>query len=89
MTLTPAGLQLLKSLEGCSLEAYPDPPGGSSWSIGYGLNSPDVGPGQQGVREGLELRSSRPPSSRAAVPVFVASISRSWSFLIASGSVAA
>jgi len=37
MTLTPAGLQLLKSLEGCSLEAYPDPPGGSSWSIGYGL----------------------------------------------------
>jgi len=26
MTLTPAGLQLLKSLEGCSLEAYPDPP---------------------------------------------------------------
>jgi len=47
MTLTPAGLQLLKSLEGCSHEAYPDPPGGSSWSIGYGHNSPDVGPGQR------------------------------------------
>lgn len=47
MSLTPAGLQLLKTLEGCSLVAYPDPPGSGSWSIGYGHNSPAVGQGQR------------------------------------------
>jgi lysozyme len=36
------GLALLKSMEGLSLDAYPD---GGGWSIGYGHHGPDVYPG--------------------------------------------
>jgi GH24 family phage-related lysozyme (muramidase) len=46
MSLTPAGLQLLKTWEGCRLSAYPDPAsGGDPWTIGYGHTGPEVHPG--------------------------------------------
>ena len=46
MTLTPAGWQLLKTWEGCILNAYPDPAsGGDPWTIGYGHTGPEVSPG--------------------------------------------
>jgi lysozyme len=38
------GLALLKSMEGLSLDAYPD---GGGWSIGYGHHGKDVFPGMQ------------------------------------------
>jgi lysozyme len=38
------GLALLRSMEGLSLDAYPD---GNGWSIGYGHHGPDVYPGMQ------------------------------------------
>jgi GH24 family phage-related lysozyme (muramidase) len=41
--MTPAGLQLLKTWEGCRLSAYPDPAsGGDPWTIGYGHTGPEV-----------------------------------------------
>ena len=43
MPLTPEGLQLIKSWEGCRLCAYPDPAsGGAPWTIGYGHTGPEV-----------------------------------------------
>ena len=43
MTITPAGLQLIKTWEGCRLSAYPDPAsGGAPWTIGYGHTGPEV-----------------------------------------------
>jgi GH24 family phage-related lysozyme (muramidase) len=46
MPLTPEGLTLLKTWEGCRLSAYPDPAsGGAPWTIGYGHTGPDVVPG--------------------------------------------
>jgi len=46
LTLTPTGLQLLKTWEGCILTAYPDPAsGGDPWTIGYGHTGPEVSPG--------------------------------------------
>ncbi len=43
MSITPAGLQLLKTWEGCRLSTYPDPAsGGDPWSIGYGHTGPEV-----------------------------------------------
>jgi GH24 family phage-related lysozyme (muramidase) len=43
MSITPAGLQLLKTWEGCRLSAYPDPAsGGDPWTIGYGHTGPEV-----------------------------------------------
>jgi GH24 family phage-related lysozyme (muramidase) len=43
MTITPEGLQLIKSWEGCRLSAYPDPAsGGAPWTIGYGHTGPEV-----------------------------------------------
>ena len=38
------GLALLRSMEGLSLDAYPD---GDGWSIGYGHHGLDVYPGMQ------------------------------------------
>ena len=43
MGITPEGLQLIKSWEGCRLCAYPDPAsGGAPWTIGYGHTGPEV-----------------------------------------------
>lgn len=37
MDINQAGIDLIKSCEGCRLEAYPDPgTGGDPWTIGYG-----------------------------------------------------
>ncbi|MBX7539998.1 lysozyme [Qipengyuania sphaerica] len=51
--VSPAGIQLIKSFEGCArlrsdglYEAYPDPgTGGTPWTIGWGATGPDIGPG--------------------------------------------
>lgn len=50
--VSSAGLQLIKSFEGCArlrpdglYEAYPDPgTGGAPWTIGWGATGPDIGP---------------------------------------------
>jgi lysozyme len=42
MTINQAGLSLLKSCEGCKLEAYQDSVG--VWTIGYGHTGDDVTP---------------------------------------------
>jgi lysozyme len=45
MNINQDGLDLLKSFEGCKLEAYPDPgTGDAPWTIGYGCTT-DVKPG--------------------------------------------
>lgn len=46
MKISDAGLELIKSFEGCKLEAYPDPgTGGDPWTIGVGHTGPEVVPG--------------------------------------------
>ena len=40
MTLSPAGLALLKSFESCKLDAYQDD--GGVWTIGWGHTGPEV-----------------------------------------------
>jgi len=41
-----AGVNLVKTFEGCVLKAYPDPAsGGDPWTIGYGHTGPEVKPG--------------------------------------------
>ena len=46
MPLTPDGLRLLKTWEGCRLEAYPDPASGAGpWTIGYGHTGAAIRPG--------------------------------------------
>ena len=40
--VTQAGLDLIKSFEGCRLKAYKCPAG--VWTCGYGSTGPDVGP---------------------------------------------
>lgn len=43
MIVSKAGLALIKSFEGLSLKAYPDPAtGGAPWTIGYGHTGPEV-----------------------------------------------
>ena len=50
--VSPAGIQLIKSFEGCArlrpdgrYEAYPDPgTGGAPWTIGWGATGADIGP---------------------------------------------
>lgn len=45
-TISKEGLDLIKSFEGLSLKAYPDPgTGGAPWTIGYGHTGSDVSPG--------------------------------------------
>jgi lysozyme len=45
-TLSKEGLDLIKSFEGLSLKAYPDPgTGGKPWTVGYGHTGSDVAPG--------------------------------------------
>ena len=40
------GISLIKQVEGCRLNAYPDPAtGGAPWTIGYGHTGNDVRPG--------------------------------------------
>ena len=46
MQLNQAGIELIKSHEGCKLKAYPDPAtGGKPYTIGYGHTGPEVKPG--------------------------------------------
>ena len=46
MPLTPEGWTVLKTCEGYSLSAYPDPAsGGAPWTIGYGHTGSEVVPG--------------------------------------------
>jgi lysozyme len=46
MQVSSAGIALTKSMEGCSLTAYPDPGTGTEpWTCGYGHTGPDVKPG--------------------------------------------
>ena len=41
--ISDKGLALIKSFEGCRLQAYPDPgTGGDPWTIGYGHTGPEV-----------------------------------------------
>lgn len=48
MQVSPAGVALTKSAEGCELVAYPDPAsGGSPFTIGWGHTGPDVTPGMK------------------------------------------
>lgn len=43
MKLNKAGIDLIKSFEGCKLKAYPDPATKSDpWTIGYGHTGPEV-----------------------------------------------
>ena len=43
MNVSDKGLALIKSFEGCRLQAYPDPgTGGHPWTIGYGHTGPEV-----------------------------------------------
>jgi lysozyme len=43
MTPSKAGLDLIKSFEGCKLTAYPDPgTGGDPWTVGWGSTGPDI-----------------------------------------------
>jgi lysozyme len=43
MQLSPAGVALTKSMEGCILKVYPDPAtGGEPWTAGWGHTGPDV-----------------------------------------------
>ena len=45
--INKTGLDLIKSFEGLSLKAYPDPgTGGHPWTIGYGHTGLDVVPGK-------------------------------------------
>ena len=44
--INPAGEDLIKSFEGLSLTAYPDPASGAApWTIGWGHTGPGIGPG--------------------------------------------
>lgn len=43
MKLNKAGIDLIKSYEGCKLKAYPDPGSGREpWTIGYGATGPHI-----------------------------------------------
>lgn len=62
--ISPAGIQLIKSFEGCArlrpdglYEAYPDPGTGSApWTIGWGATGPDIGPDTIWTREQCDDR---------------------------------
>ena len=48
MNVSQEGIDLIKSFEGCKLEAYPDPgTGGAPWTIGWGTTA--------GVVEGMTI----------------------------------
>lgn len=54
MNISTKGLALIKSFEGCELEAYPDPgTGGEPWTIGFG-HTGSVYPGQTITAEEAE-----------------------------------
>jgi lysozyme len=53
MKMNRAGIELLKTWEGCKLEAYPDPAtGGEPWTIGYGHTT---AAGKPVVYKGLKI----------------------------------
>lgn len=52
-----AGIELIKTYEGCRLRAYPDPgTGGDPWTIGYGHTGPEVVPGLIWTQEEADAR---------------------------------
>lgn len=52
MKISQRGLDLIKSFEGCRLEAYPDPgTGAEPWTIGYGCT--------RGVTKGMRISQER------------------------------
>jgi lysozyme len=54
MKISDKGLNLIKSFEGCELEAYPDPgSGGDPWTIGFG-HTGKVFPGMKITAEEAE-----------------------------------
>lgn len=74
--MSPDGLLILKTYEGCELEAYPDPAtGGAPWTIGWGETGPGIVRGlkwtQQQADNALVARLAQEfePGVRAAVPV--------------------
>lgn len=55
MVINQAGIDLLKSCEGCRLESYPDPgTGGDPWTIGYGHCGSEVKPEKKITQEEAE-----------------------------------
>lgn len=52
--MNAAGLNLIKSFEGCKLKAYQDIVG--VWTIGYGTTGPDVSEGLEITQEEAEKR---------------------------------
>lgn len=52
MNFSDACINLVKTFEGCRLDAYPDPAtGGEPWSVFYGHTGPEVVPGFCGMQE--------------------------------------
>jgi len=52
LVINDAGLEIIKSCEGCKLTAYPDPgTGADPWTIGFGHTGPDVKEGQTITQE--------------------------------------
>lgn len=52
-----AALELIKSFEGCKLEAYPDPgSGGDPWTIGWGSTGPGIRKGVVWTQEQADTR---------------------------------
>lgn len=62
--ISPAGLQLIKTFEGCArlrpdgfYQAYPDPgTGGAPWTIGWGATGADIGPDTVWTQEQCDAR---------------------------------
>ena len=62
--VSPAGIQLIKSFEGCArlrsdglYEAYPDPgTGGAPWTIGWGATGAGIGPATVWTKERCDAR---------------------------------
>ena len=72
--VSPAGIQLIKSFEGCArlrrdglIEAYPDPgTGGEPWTIGWGATGPDIRPGTVWTQAQCDERLQRDIERHAA-----------------------
>lgn len=57
LKVSRAGLELIKSFEGCRLEAYPDPgTGGDPWTIGWGSTGPGIRKGVVWTQEQADSR---------------------------------
>lgn len=57
MHTSAAGIELIKSHEGCELQSYPDPAtGGDPWTIGYGHTGAEVVAGLIWTKERCEAQ---------------------------------